>query len=491
MNEIFISLLKYTSIFICMLFAYTRLLRIKLKVWDLLDIPLLIALSAIMYFVTEYIKMLVPIGLLIFSIAFLFLRFRKTFYETVTVGTIALGLSIVTYILSFIIFSPISIPIYLIENIVVKNYITQLSICIIQIVCIFLLFKIKRLQSGINPKGKNATFDILLYVSVVCIFTMTLLYAEEVRRYMVKVVILVIALGGLVFIVWWRKHITCTYLEAIEQQNFKRLENSFEEYKLSTAGNELQLAVYSRLFHYLNKVLPACAFLTESVAEKTGNADACAARDMLQGVLRKMNIANEKCSLRNIPQTGVSEIDVPIIQLFTAAERKNLKVSAVTSADVKSWFSDSKIQKGDIHILLSYLCDKARISALGSPNAKVRVELSATANKKPLICIYDSGEQFDEEVIAKLGVEQVTTRADVGGNGIGLFTVFEILEKYGASFTIDEAPQIFGYTKSIKIAFDECRSFIVRTYRESVVEVCAARKGITVELIDLEWENII
>ncbi|MBD5086497.1 MAG: hypothetical protein HDT32_03965 [Clostridiales bacterium] len=354
------------------------------------------------------------------------------------------------------------------------------------------MFKIKRLQSGINPKSKNATFDILLYVSVICIFTMTLLYAKEVQQnYWERVVILVIALGGLVFIVWWRKHIKYTYLEAIEQQNFKRLENSFEEYKLSTAENELQLAVYSRLFHYLNKVLPACAYLTEGVAEQTGSADACAARDMLQGVLRKMNLANEKCSLRNIPQTGVSEIDVPIIQLFTAAERKNLKVSAVTSADVKSWFLDDKIQKGDIHILLSYLCDNATISALGSPNAKVRVELSATANKKPFICIYDSGEQFDEEVIAKLGVEQVTTRAGVGGSGIGLFTVFEILEKYGASFTLDETPRILGFKKSIKIAFDGRRSFIVRTFRESVVEVCAARKGITVELIDLEWKNII
>ena len=118
--------------------------------------------------------------------------------------------------------------------------------------------------------------------------------------------------------------------------------------------------------------------------------------------------------------------------------------------------------------MLSYLLDNAVISALGSPNAKVRTELKETANKKPLIRIYDSGEQFNERVLAKLGQEEVTTRAGDGGNGIGLFTVFEILRKYGASFTLDEAPDRIGFTKCIEIAFDGRRFFLVRTYRESV-----------------------
>ena len=486
MDEFIISLIKYTARFVCMLYAYSKLLRVKLKVWDLLDIPLFIGLSSVLYFVTVYIKILAPIGFLILGIAFLFLRFRKTFYETVTVGTIALGLSIVIYLLAFLIFTPIAFLYSLIGDFAFKSIITQLSISIIQIVFILLLFRIRRLRSGINTKSKNVTFDIMLYVSVVSIFIMTLLYAEDIRQSRDNVIILIVALCSLLFIVWWRKHITMTYREAIEQRDAERLKDSFEEHKLETAENQLQLAVYSKLFHYLNKVLPGCTYLAENVAEQTGSEDACAVRDMLQRALREMNIANEKCSLQSIPHTGESVIDVPIIQLFTAAERKNLKVSADTSADVKSWFSDGKIQKGDIQILLGYLCDNAVISAIGSPNAKVRVDLIAAANQKPLIRIYDSGEQFDEEVLAKLGLEQVTTRAGVGGSGIGLFTIFEILEKYGASFTLDEAPQILGFTKSIEIAFDDRRSFIVRTYRESVITVCAARKGITVERIALD-----
>ena len=163
---------------------------------------------------------------------------------------------------------------------------------------------------------------------------------------------------------------------------------------------------------------------------------------------------------------------------------KKFDVSADISADVGSWFTEGKLQKDDIHILISYLCDNAMNSALDSRNAKARVELGETSKSEPLIRIYDSGEQFDEEVLAKLGLEQITTRAGVGGNGIGLFTVFQILEKYGASFTLDEAPQNFGFTKFIEIAFDGRRSVTVRTCRETVFAACAARKEITVERIE-------
>ena len=83
----------------------------------------------------------------------------------------------------------------------------------------------------------------------------------------------------------------------------------------------------------------------------------------------------------------------------------------------------------------------------------------------------------------------MTTRAGDGGNGIGLFTVFEILRKYGASFTLDEAPDRIGFTKCIEIAFDGRRFFLVRTYRESVAYVCAARKDVTVDIIGSDGEE--
>ena len=484
MDEFIICLTKYTAIFICILYAYTRLLRIKLKVWDLFDIPLFIALSAVLYFVTVYIKILVPIGFLIFGIAFLFLRFRKTFYETATVCIISLGISVVLLVLAIILGFLVAVAFHFIKNESLKIILAQFSVSIIQIVSIFILFKVKRLQSGVNPKGENATFDILLYISVICIFTMMLLYAEDIKQYMLKVVILIIALCGLLIIVWWRRHITYNYREAVKRRDFNRMEDEVEEVKLNSAENDLQLAVYNRHFHYLNKVLPDCALLAESAAAQTGCADACAVRDIMQNILHAMKLVNEKCSFQNVPKTGIREIDAPVIRLYTEAENKKLNASAEIFADVENWFKDNKLRKGDIHTLLAYLIDNAINSALGLPNAKVRVEFGE-ADGNPFIRIYDSGEQFDEGVIAKLGKEQITTRAGVGGSGIGLFDSFEILAKYGASFTIDEVTQSFNFTKVIEIAFDGRHSFTVRTCRESVVAACAKRRDITVERVEI------
>ncbi|MDE6058820.1 MAG: ATP-binding protein [Clostridia bacterium] len=313
---------------------------------------------------------------------------------------------------------------------------------------------------------------------------MMLLYTKNAEQSIFEIVLLVIALCGLLLIVWWRRHITYNYREAVEQQNVERLENSFEEYKINTAEKDLQLAVYSKLFHYLNKAVPDCALFAESAAEQSGSADARALLEILQRVLREMNLAYEKCSLQNVPKTGVSGIDAPIIQLFAAAERKNFDVSADISEGVEGWFARGKIDKDDIYILLRYLCDNAMISALGSTGAKVRVELGGEEKPDPIIRIYDSGNGFDEEVLAKLGLEQITTRAGVGGSGIGLFTVFQILAKYGASFTLDEAPKKNGFTKCIEIVFDGRHTVTVRTCREGVIAACAARKDMTVERVE-------
>lgn len=483
MEEFILSLLKFTAFFICILYAYIKLLRLKLKVFDLLDIPLFIALSVVLHFVKIYIKILVPISILILGAVFLLLRFRKTVYETVTVNTIAFGISIVMFVLAIMIDYPVAMALYFIRYEIVKNIITQSSISLIQIICVFALFRIRRFQSGVDPKGETATFEGLLFFSVMCIFTMMLFYTKQ---SIYEFVLLVAVFCGLLFILWWRRHITYNYREAVKRQNAAHMEDKIQESEANLAKTNFQVAVYAKIFHYLNRAVPDCARLAESAAAETACEDACAVRDLLQRILSEMNLANEKCSLENIPQTGVKVLDAAIISIFTVAESKKLKVSVDIYADVESWFSEGKLDLNDIHILLAYLCDNATNAALGSPDAKVHVVFGATQNKEPFIRIYDSGKQFDEEVIAKLGKEQITTRAGVGGSGIGLFTVFEILQKYGASFLLNEVTEDFGYTKFIEIVFDGRRLITVRTCRESVAAACAGRRDISVDVIDAE-----
>lgn len=481
MNEFILSLFKYTSILICVLYTYTKLSRLKLKVLDLSAIPLFIALSAVLHFATVHIKILVPTGILLFVTVFLYLRFKRPVSETVTVSIIAFAVSIAIYVFVFTLSAPVTATCEFIKNDDVSIILANSIVSVLQILAPFLLFKIRRFRSGVDPYGDTATFEILLFSGICCIISMTLFYTDQ---SLYEIVLIASAVCSLLLILRWRRHITYNYREAMKRRKVKNLEEEIAECELRSAENKLQVTSYSKTFHYLNKSIPHCTNLADKLADDTGCEDACALRNMLHRVSAEINVANEKCSFMNIPLTGVRVIDMPVYELYTLAETKNIKVSADVSADVKSWFSDDGLDTGDIHILLSYLCDNAVHSALGLPNPRVRIEFTKTPDNAPVIRIYDSGKQFDEKVLAKLGSEIITTRASSGGSGIGLFTVFGILAKYNASFFLDETSRIFGFNKFLEITFDNLRSVTLRTSRFSVVNACSHRADIKVLLPD-------
>ncbi len=484
MNEFILSLIKYTAIFLCMIYAYMKLERIKPTIVDLFTMPLFIILAAILSGVKGNAQIFVPIGFLIFGIIFLLLRFKKPIYETVTVGTVALGFSLFKYSVANIICYVVAVVLELAQAGTLKPIFAQALTSICQIVGICLIFKIKRFQSGIIPKNKNASFDVMLYLSVLCIFTMTLLYADNVKEYMLKVVMLVIILCGLLLVFWCRKHITYNYLESNARQRLEILENELKERKLNYEEIEYQLNVYAKQFHYLNKTIPACIKYLEQAAVQAPSGTVNNVLEMMRDMSNELKLTNQKCSLSNLPLTGVREIDIPILELYNASEQKNVKVSTFVPCDIESKLAKFSIDKKDIQKLLLYLNDNAVLASLELPHASVHMELCESNEGNLLIRIYDSGKQFDEKVISKLGKEQITTRTARGGSGIGLYEVFSIIEKYRASFILDETTSKLGFTKCIEIAFDGQGSITVRTNRDSISHVCADRTDLIIECPD-------
>ena len=67
-----------------------------------------------------------------------------------------------------------------------------------------------------------------------------------------------------------------------------------------------------------------------------------------------------------------------------------------------------------------------------------------------------------------LGLTRHTTHADNGGSGIGLVTTYESLQKYGASFMIEEYEPDSGlFTKKISVTFNNLRQYILLTCRDT------------------------
>ena len=128
MNEFILSLIKYATIFTCMAYAYIKLLRIKPNAWDLLDLPAVFALTFVLSLTAVFVKLLVPLSFLLLGSAFLFLRYRKPFYVTITVSAIALGISIVIFNLAMMTVYPIASAFYFVENQNLKIILVQLCV---------------------------------------------------------------------------------------------------------------------------------------------------------------------------------------------------------------------------------------------------------------------------------------------------------------------------------------------------------------------------
>ena len=77
------------------------------------------------------------------------------------------------------------------------------------------------------------------------------------------------------------------------------------------------------------------------------------------------------------------------------------------------------------------------------------------------IYILDSGMNFPEEVINKLGKQPITTHKEEGGTGLGFMNTFKMLHKTKASLIIQKIgePCNDNYTKVLKIIFDGREQF--------------------------------
>ena len=123
--------------------------------------------------------------------------------------------------------------------------------------------------------------------------------------------------------------------------------------------------------------------------------------------------------------------------------------------------------------ILCDLGDNAVIAAKNQPNGKIKVRLDLSSNFA-VIDFYDNGTPFDEKVVAHMGRKRITTHSDEGGSGIGLMTLFEILDAYNSSYRLSERVGD-EFSKCISITFDSLHCIEIISDRESIKNICRTR----------------
>lgn len=109
----------------------------------------------------------------------------------------------------------------------------------------------------------------------------------------------------------------------------------------------------------------------------------------------------------------------------------------------RSWVSSDAAQdfrlpgrRDLLYLVLCTLAKNALIALRGSVQPGLHIALGVEAGERPWIRFADNGPGIPPEVLAKLTREPITTRAQSGGNGMGLMFCQRVMQAMGGSIGI-------------------------------------------------------
>lgn len=482
LSEIIVFLIKYFAFFFSVFYAFNKISAIKINVLVIFDILAALLLPLPLYFITLYVRIILPLCILVLSTVYLLIRHRHSFFKTITRSIVACGISSFIFILSIIISIPVNYLCFnFIDNEFTRNFSTQILYSLLHIGGVALLFRIKRFRSGVQPDKSEGNFEMLLLCSGACMILMTVFYGQSMKSVVPLLAVVGIIIFGLIFIVRWRTHIKSNYQKQIYRRNTELLEQRITAYEAENTELKRQNEELAKIIHRDNKLIPAMTVAVQEIIAKYGkNEELDSLLNQLKSLSDERKSLIEKYQSENeqLPKSGVLSLDAVHYFIWSKAEKAGVECTfGIDTAAVKR-ICETVTNQVDLNTLLCDLGDNAVIAAKSRANAvawKINFTYEVDPDGVPSISVYDSGEQFDENIIAVIGRKKATTRSAIGGNGIGLTTVFEKLRKYDASFTLNESPDKDGFTKQIKISFDGAGRLDIVSEREAATRAFKKR----------------
>ena len=441
-----------------------------------------------MHFVWVYFRLAVPVALLFICVLAFFIGFRRRFYSTLSLSTMALGMTVFFMAVSTAI---ASLAMLLLDRFIPENFKDLFIVSIFSVLMILLtllIFKIKKIKKRIVPITNDDVYEKLLFISVLSIFGMTLTFTTDREATFLEIGFIFISFCCLSIILGWRKMTANSYRKNILDRNVEVLEYSAREYNAERERLAEQNRELAKIIHRDNKLLPAMELSVRSLLERY--PDDKQAKELLQGLNKlfaeRANAVESFRSEATILQTS-GDVTIDSVLGFLNAKAADYKVEFTAEAEegAVEFFREQFKELTDFNAILCDLGENALIAAKHVENGKVKAVLDYAGGIATLK-LYDNGAPFDEKVIAEMGRTEITTHKNDGGSGIGLVTAFKILKKYSASICIDEvlaedACKADGYAKCIVIRADGNGLRVIKTGRDSVKKIAASRSDLTVE----------
>lgn len=455
-----IFFIKNLGIILCCIFYYTKLLHLQLPRHFAIHSSIFSVLLSLFSIVIElhYTYCTIPI-LIIMTAIFFTHHFKTALTISITTTTIAFAFSYITLFLSSTVIATFFVEFF---N---KTIFVQLLSCLVQITIMHLPFKIKRFRNGMPFLHKKlyAFPGMIISLYILLIITASTYAKNNHLKNDLLIALILLCLFTLNIYYYWQTNITKAYQDKLKDREINELQEQNEKLKE-------EVMRLGKIVHKDNSILSEYAYILHSCL--TGNATqekdiSCDTKRLLEKLEqltkeRKNIVLQQDIHCHKLPPTKVYGIDSLLEYKQQLAFKDNIDLQVCFACDV-TYLANEVVTEDDMHTLLTYLLDNAIIATKHNNGHLIMLTISNTEDTY-CISVLDSGIPFTTDVIAKWGLEQITTHTN--GNGIGMMTVYEILKKYSASFIIDEIPSVNRiYTKKLTISFDQKNQYILHTTR--------------------------
>ncbi|MCL2051373.1 MAG: GHKL domain-containing protein [Lachnospiraceae bacterium] len=470
-------LIKYSAIIGCNFFIYVKLLHIKItkKTCASFMIFSLFCLPSI-YFLRIYAAPFSIFAIVIFFVVWVIYTIKTPLNLSLTVSIISFGLSYLAFWLA-------TVPTYLIGflyslyfNKYPSDVFSFLLIGTFQILFTAALFQFRRLKNGMPFLYEYGSNDIAIFISISLLFSVSFLGSADISELIYLIPVFFSFLLGLALLLWWINSLNKKYIVMLKMREIESLQKELESYKYH--NDEL-----SKIIHKDNKLIPAMEYAVReylSSAEKQENQlhlkRANELLDQLKCMSQERNGILKNYEIKNkiLPITNISSLDSLLVYMFHKANQHDISFDLSLAGSI-NYFVENIINETDIKIVLADMIDNAILATQDCQKRKIFVMIGKS-NGHYSIDVFDSGTPFNTETLNNIGLKRITTRANKGGSGIGLMTLFEISQKYRASLVIENP--LDGDYKKVSLCFDKLGQYRIKLDCQSDLELISKRTDI-------------
>lgn len=425
--------------------------------------------------------------LIIFSFLLIFITLstNTTIRISLPILIISLAISLITLALStalisiFIIFSSNNTYLISIPSIFI--------IGILQLLLVFYLFKIKRLQKGMPflLKHNIITIGLIPPLCIITLFCLIQFYFPQTSpsRLLILFTILFLAL---LLLIWWRRKITQSYVEKLRISEVEALYKEISDKDLEIEKLHVNNDELARIIHKDNKLIPAMELAVRNYLQAADSMTLEDVKQMGKDLLTHLeHMSEDRQGIIHTYQEktayhqrcGLASIDAIVDYMEKRASDLGIEYHYQYDKDIKEKLS-AYINETDAMHLLSDIIENAIIATTDQDKKMICVHIGFIQDIL-FMDISDSGIAFDPETYQNFGILKSTTHADHGGSGIGLMDLGRLKKQYKFSLQIYEySPDSSDYTKKIRLLFDKKNHYLIQSYRAKEISSIVTRNDL-------------